>query len=103
MRDNYNFLNKDLLECVGNRMISYAKLCIAFGRDQVPDLDNFLGMDGDFRGIPTYEGAYWDDIRAKAVNHDMAAIQAALAADTYTMADLRADLKEMKAAIRIQR
>ena len=64
----------------------------------------FLDMQGDWRGIPSYEGGYWDEMRlvANAIPvEDIEKARIAACSDhDYTMTDLRKDLKELKKIIK---
>lgn len=105
-RSTYNLCNKSLLEVVGKRMLAYAKICKFFGRDNVGSLENLLDLDGNFRGLPKYEGKYWDEIREKLNTFGPGTIEAVrqvVDADSYSMKDLRRDLKEMTQTMRTHR
>lgn len=99
-KDNYNLADKELLDVVGQRMINYVKLARRFGSNKVKVLDYFLDLDGNFRGAPTYSGDFWDEIRAKLALEDAAAVKACVEEDSYTLRDLRKDLREMSAAFK---
>lgn len=107
-RDTYNFANKGLLEVVGQRMINYVRIARAFGPEHVGVFKYLYDLDGAFQGVPAYDGEHWDGVRAR-ITEALAglvpeAVPARLAEHAaYDLKALRADLKEMKAAIRQQR
>lgn len=102
VKDNFNFANKDLLDVVGERMKNYARLAIA--GVNLADIrrlaDAVTDLDGNWRGPPTYEGKYHDDVREWLQRWNLEWVWARLTTNTYGDKELRADLKEMKAAAR---
>ena len=99
-RCNYNLVSKELLDVVGQRMINAVKLARHFGKEQVTLLDQLVDLDGNFCGAPTYIGEYYDIIRSKLASVDFDEVRRVVQADTYTMRNLRKDLREMKVAFR---
>jgi hypothetical protein len=106
-RDNYNFVNKDLLEIVGKRMIAYVRLGLKYGRGAVNILESLLDLEGDFRGMPDYKGDFWDRQRKeiedtlKWANLTMEDVKQVVEDETvYGKKQLLADLKEMKQIVR---
>lgn len=104
-KDNYDFGRKDLVSVVGNRMKAYAKMALAgVATDEIRRLvDGFSDLDGNFRGMPTYDGKYWDETREYLRRYNAEWVQEVLAGDNYTDADLAADLREMKKTVKQQR
>tara|TARA_R110002167_G_C12707228_1_gene655120 strand:- start:23765 stop:24274 length:510 start_codon:yes stop_codon:yes gene_type:complete len=110
-KDNFNLNSKQLLEVVGNRMCVYARLADdGFTLAQIELIDSaFLDLDGAFRGLPTYEGAYWDKVRLDAAGmlathpNLLNTVQYATTDDGgYGMKELRADLKDLKVIFKTQ-
>jgi len=102
-KDNYNFANKDLLDVVEKRMISYVRLGLTFGADTVELLEYYLDFDGNFRGAPTFEGSFYDDVRWQLSASNVSADQVQQAVNNeslYTKKDLIKDLKDLKVIVR---
>ncbi len=99
-KDNYNLTNKDLLEWCGPRMINYVKLARHFGKEHVYILDSFTDLDGSFCGAPEDKGDYWDTIRDKLAQYDADEVKRVIEEDSYTMKEMRKDLREMKSAFK---
>ena len=99
-KDNYDLLNKDLLTCVAQRMINYVKLARRFSRAEIYILDHFLDIDGEFRGAPVHTGSYWDSIRSQLAQYDGEEIKRIVEDNSYTVKELRQDLREMKKTFR---
>lgn len=90
-KSNYNLLDAGLLDVVGDRMISYAKLAMAFGAANALEVRNVVTIEGDIRPNGTDYKALevlYPDQAAKAIAMD------------YNIVDLRADLKEISAAMK---
>lgn len=104
-RDKYNLTNKDLLEVVGDRMIAYVKAVRVLGFNHLDDVRYCIDIDGNVveEAQLNGPGAYWEQRREQLANIDLVALRAAVAANTYTMKDLKADLKEMKTAMQTYR
>lgn len=101
---SYNFARKDLLDVVGQRMLWIVKIALALGIDvarEVHDayiIDIVSPNDGNvcrFDWEPTGEGDYWDKKRAKIAKLDREAISLAVANPTFTMTDLRRELRDL--------
>lgn len=103
----YNFLAKDLLDVVGDRMLFYAKMTLLF-----PELTFTLlqkhGMPDDvdeLRHAAQYAmddiGHYWQDKLDfyAEVGLTQEVLDAVEAYDGYTMSDLRKDLRALKTAV----
>lgn len=109
--DGYNLTNKDLLEAVGDRMIVLVRLGLTFGEENAWLLEHCFDLDGGWEGLPTYEGKYWDDLRAQ-INDFLAERGQTLddvrrageedgfAEKPYDRKALLADLREMKKTIK---
>lgn len=113
LKDNYNLCSKELLDIVGNRARLYVKIARAFGEDAIEPLHYLFAEDSDdhvfLNQLPSYianpdpnpEGwAY--KIRAKLLTFDFDDVKAEVAAQTYSNKDLLADLREIKAAMKIR-
>lgn len=98
-KDNYNLTSSDLLQVVGKRMMTAVKIGRAFGPEHVRTL-SYCFEDLNFKGLPKYAGKYWDDIRQNISRFNLATVEAQVAAVPYEIKHLRADLREMKAAMR---
>ena len=102
-KDNYNLNGKELLDIVGLRTILYVKITKLYGEENVGLLGYLFNDDGNFKGLPTYEGKYYDEIREKLNECNLDEIRDRVANTVYTMKNLRADLKEMKAAMKVEK
>tara|TARA_R110002153_G_scaffold132597_2_gene281621 strand:- start:2860 stop:3372 length:513 start_codon:yes stop_codon:yes gene_type:complete len=111
-KDNFSLTAKDLLSCVGGRMLVYARLADeGFTIEEIRKIDsNFLGLDGDFWEEVTHQGKYWDDRRAdraamlEANPQLEMVIRHACSDDTgYEMKDLYLDLKDLKTCFKTRR
>ena len=109
--DGYNLTSKDLLEAVGKRMVVLVRLGLTFGEENARLLEHLCDLDGGWAGMPTYEGQYWDDLRAqigKWMANNKQSLEAveravrfdAYAAKPYDRKALLADLREMKKTIK---
>lgn len=97
-RDNFNLNSSFLLECVGSRMLMYARLSFEFELKDVKTLEYCFSY-GEFVVMPPYGGEYWDEIRDRieALGPEKLALAKKLVADeTYDMKALNADLKDLK-------
>lgn len=99
-RSNYNLTNSELLDVLSTRMRAYVKLARAFGFDAVDTLKHVLDLDGNYCGLPEYKdygnSTYWNDIRTNLLQYNLAEVERVVSEDTYTLRNLRADLREMK-------
>lgn len=105
-KDNYDFTKGDLLEVVGERMVAYARICLAYGWQQTKVLEKALDLDGKFRGMPAddLKGDYWDRVRAELAPFDLEKLKAVVEDETkYKWTDLLKDLREMKRTVRTMR
>lgn len=112
-RERYNFSSKDLLDVIGNRMLSYGRLSLIFGWENVRLLENLLDMDGNYRGPPDYQdhgtSTHYADIR-KQLNeflgtpeHLQFVKNVVKNEDLFTMKDLKRELNDMKKTIKLHR
>jgi len=102
-RSTYNFTDKRLLDVVGLRMLGIVRIARSCGIDVAQALEHDVDCeDGriDWNGSEGYTGAYWDQKRVTMAAMDHVAIDAALDDESYTMTDLRRDLKDLKEIIR---
>ena len=110
-KDNFQLNAKDLLEVVGGRMLVYARLADeGFTSVQIRALDSLFSCDGEYRGLPTYEGKYWDGVRKQiaemmAVNPNLLnVVEFACGDDTgYGMKELNEDLRDLRKIFKTQR
>ena len=107
-KESYQLCSKDLLDVVGRRMVSYARLCLVFGRKQAKLLERALDMDGGFRGLPEYPdhgtSTYWADIRKSLEGVNMELVEEVVNSESlFTYKDLLHELKDMKAIIKMRR
>ena len=103
--DRYNFNRTDLVEIVGDRMITYARLARAgYDEETIDKLKSaILDWNGGVLDAPVdYKGEYYDRLRTWYATQDDAAIRAAVADDTYTTKDLRSDLRAIMQTIRTE-
>lgn len=105
-RDTFNLNAKALLDVVSERMRLYAVLARAgYTGEQIEDLERAFDALSDgcpFRGAPTYEGQYYDGVRARLAEYDLALVERQVknGLEVYTRKHLVADLKEMKATMK---
>lgn len=102
-KDNFNLADRDLLEIVGDRMLGYARLAMAgVTLDDIRKLaDTVTDLNGHYKGVPTYEGSYWDDKREWLRRWNLDWLRSVLEDEsTYRRDELLADLREMKHTIR---
>lgn len=110
-RDYYGLSSPSLLSVVGQRMLTYVRLCQAFGRDVTKKYAEVLDLEGN---IPTREqlshsanwesatgAGYWSDKLALYDSLPISSMRAAVAVNSYGMKQLRADLREMSLAMRV--
>lgn len=108
--DGYNLTSRALLDAVGGRMIAKVRRGLTFGVDAVELLSSVIDSDGNFTGVPTYTGQYWDDLRAKiskwlqTKKQTMEQVRRAVEKDDFAIRPydrkaMLADLREMKAVI----
>lgn len=103
-RDSYAFDHPDLLGVVGGRMLAYGRLARAFGWRQVELLDGLLDLQGSFRGLPEYEGEYWDGLRRELGFVDVEKVRAVVEdVNLYTWEELLSDLRDLKRIVKIRR
>ena len=116
-RTNYNLSDKRLLDIVGKRMLGIVRLARAFGLETAASLEHDVDCDSgrvDFDG-PTRianrylaegkpeQAQYWVEKSLRLQLLGREAVEAALADETYTMRQMRADLKELRAAMQMWR
>jgi hypothetical protein len=103
---NYNLVNKDLLDVVGNRMIAFVKIARLYGAHRVETLKHLIDLDGNFAGLPTYNGSHYDGVRANIavalaeVDQTLHEVGHSIATDPYNRRDLLRDLREVMVAMR---
>ena len=108
-KDNFNLNAKSLLECVGDRMLAYARLADRYSLETVRVLEGLFDLSGKYRGMPTYEGQHYDNVRAKIreMQEDgdpdlLDNVQALAADESYSMDDMKADLRDLKKIFKTQ-
>lgn len=105
-RDSYRLDHPDLLEVVGYRMRVYAVLArCGYSLDEVRLFEHLFDLEGKWSGIPIHKGDYYDDIRERlgAWGLDLVRRQVEKGLPSYPDKRLRADLREMKIAMRTER
>jgi len=95
IKDNYNFNNRGLLEVVGDRMLNVCNLIENGYSLEASDEFNYYDPNNNYRG------EYWDKIRIQFTetfgtvdNYKNALI------GSYTLKELRKELKDMKNIVR---
>jgi hypothetical protein len=102
-REGYNLTNKMLLDCVGERMLGYAKLALQFGHERAYVIHDHVEVDAEG---PAWIRRYIVDEAAKGTEHyvkivtelgkiDLYALGEVMRAETFTMTDLRRELRDM--------
>lgn len=101
-KDDYGLTRKDLLEVVGDRMIVYVKLSRAFGREATAEIDHLIDYtSGKVRGYIANDPKYTHTLeKFWSLGIPLDKIKAVVDANTYTMEDLKKDLREIKKAMR---
>ena len=108
-RVNFKLDDPELLGVVGERMRLFAVLARAgYSIGQIRELEGAWNTIGDcsWRGMPTCEdmgaSSYWAKVRACLAEYDLELVrrQAENGLAVYGMKELRADLREMKKAMR---
>lgn len=106
-KDDYALGSKDLLDCIGGRMVAYARLALAgYDLGAIETLDVLFGDDGTWGGIPAQDGEYWNKVRYDLDRYNLTRVKRAVSGlevgGAYNLTALKADLKEMKKAIKIR-
>lgn len=102
-RDSYNFCAHELLEAVEKRMITYARIAIAYGLSHVATLAPAFDDDGNWRGQPEFTGSkYWDGARVALGNYDLDEVRVRVAAVPYGHKELLKDLRALKKIIKMR-
>ena len=104
-KDNFNFAHKDLVDIVGERMKTYAKLALAgIPHSEIRKLaDGCTNLNGEFSGPPVYEGEFWDKRREYLRRWNLEWVKEVLDSYPYTDKDLQEDLKAIKVAVRVHK
>lgn len=104
VRDRYSLTNHDLLDVVGHRMLAYARLCLAFGREKVKALDRaLLSLDGNIRRDMLDHDLHV--LCVDGINLDVAkrTLDDAEKGDLFSMKDLKHELRDMSKIMKIRR
>jgi hypothetical protein len=99
-KSNYNFARKDLLEVVSERMIGYARIAKNLSLPVAKALTHAVSDD-----FTIDWSASWNKDREAAVvalGYTAGSVDRALGDSTYGMKELRADLRELNAAVKIE-
>lgn len=110
-RDSYSLTSPELLDVVAGRMIAYARFTLlGYGVKQAEFLaDTLFWFEDDaqedrqnyvWRGAPTHTGNYWDEKREALKEYDLVALRERYDAVRYGRKELKADLREIQAAMR---
>lgn len=106
----YNFASRELLAVVEPRMITYVKIAQAYGSENCKLVEYLYDLyeEGEqyvmrWKGLPTYEGKYWDEKRVQlnkfAAKHGgLDLIHSTVDNVNYGHKALMSDLKELNAA-----
>jgi len=115
--DRYALDNKALLSVVGDRMLVIGRLSLAgFSPMQIRSMqdlwdtarydretETWSGLTNPspkWVDLPTHTGPYWDQLRAELSLLDLARARLAVEDTAYGYKELRADLREIKVAMR---
>lgn len=104
-----------LLDVVGWRMKLLVKAARLVGAESAQLLTYLYDMEGRWKGLPTYDGEYWDAKRTEIDEllrrvrqelsydhvHDVEAFKHELDGVVYSDDDLKRDLKDMKTIMRM--
>lgn len=100
LKSNYNFARKDLLEAVSGRMIGYARIAKHLGLPVAMALTHAVDQD-----IKINWTLAWNKDRAAALvvlGATTESVDAALADTSYGMKELRVDLRELNAVVKVR-
>lgn len=114
-RRKYNFLNPDLLDVVQHRMRLYVMIDKAFGEAAIKPLEYLFESINDrseacpieYKGMPKHDGEYWDGVRDNIIefveaNGGLPNVVKVVLDQTYTVNNLREDLRQIQAASRTE-
>ena len=104
--ESYNFVAKDLLEVIGDRMLTYGRATKAFGR-KFFDNDRMSILCENYGEVPSY----WDEADRLKMNLHLNALgitiddvkQVTKDAARFTMSDLLRELRDMKKIKKMRR
>lgn len=101
-RTVYNFARTDLLDVVGKRMLGKARLVRHLGYGLAEELQWDVDCNGliDFEVKPSLDD-YWVKRQARLNAYDQAVVNMALTDESYGMEDLKRDLRELNAIVKI--
>jgi hypothetical protein len=99
LKDNYNFTSKDLLDCVGGRMLVIARLTLKYGfTDDIDVLASLFDCTtGEWTGQSDWMKTY-ERYQAVFAKYDLDEVKAVGTDPTYDMRSLKKDLTAIKAA-----
>lgn len=96
-------------------MLLIARLAIAgYDFEDIRDLEclfdtcctdgsSALDKEITWKGLPEHQGDYWDKLREKVSKFDLEKLKADAADPTFTVKDLRRELRDMMRIIRIEK
>jgi hypothetical protein len=103
-KDNYNFTSPELLECVGQRMLATVRIARRFGIEVAAILEHVCSCAGTVKRETWNEDTFKKAAKLTGMMGDtfFMELESAVADKTYTMKNLKADLKDLKAIIKIR-
>jgi hypothetical protein len=95
---NYNL--QTLVDLLGKRMRLYVALSHITSNIEL--LEYLYDFVGEFRGIPPYQGEYWDKIRSQLAGYNPENINRLVISELaqYSTKSLRVDLKQLSDAMK---
>ena len=107
-KDSYRFDDKGLLDVVGLRMLGIVRIARALGMKAAKLHKHDVDTDGKLSAYhhnDTFGGhsTYWTDKRNRIEETGADKLKAALADESYTMNDLKRDLRDLRKIIKIRR
>ena len=107
-RDSYGLTDAKLLDIIGERMLRYARIATAYGREAADDLIPLLGCNDFIPKIANGVVGYWKELREKfeAVLIERSIDEGQLITNMlntldYSMSDLKKDLRDMSKIMKI--
>lgn len=104
IKQDYNFTSPKLLDIVGLRMLAVVRIARRLGLEVAGVLEHVPDCDGTVVRQSYNETTFQKAAALTTLSTDalVAEVQAAVADKAYTMKHLKADLKELKATIKIR-
>lgn len=104
IKQDYNFTSPKLLDIVGLRMLATVRIARRFGLEVASVLEHAANCDGLVARASYNEDDFKKAAELAGLSTDalVAEVQAAVADKAYTMKHLKADLRELKATIKLR-